>query len=458
METNNRGAKALSVAARFILPLALFMSGLVLGVAGPAGAAAINGTGTMTTTTSGVIYGSTGHTIIFTYTAATGGVANGGVHLTVPTGWSAPSTTGSAAGYTVASTGSVSINGQTIVVLGVTLAAGGTLTLTYGARKAGGPGATAASSVGAATWTATEKSTSGGTETNLARSPSITVTQTLATPAAPSVALVSPSSILVTFTSNPNAQSSTITVRLVKGNKIVKTITGNTNGSETVTGLTAGNDYYATITSIGNGSTYFTSAVGAHSLIITPGVLTVSARATSVTFGHPVTIVTVVSGLTVSDTAVVSNATFTFTGIGSTVYAASTTAPSAIGTYSVLPANATVVVSPAADQSVYASSFKYAAGTLTISAPSKVVLRATRVVGGAWTGRTVLVTIVGVGFHGQPTIISSTGRRTTAHVIRDTGTRLTVRVSVKIGTPHGVHVFKITLANGTSCNVHYNQF
>jgi hypothetical protein len=29
---------------------------------------------------------------------------------------------------------------------------------------------------------------------------------------------------------------------------------------------------------------------------------------------------------------------------------------------------------------------------------------------------------------------------------------------VKLGTARGVHVFKITLANGKSSNVHYNQF
>ena len=160
-------AKVLRAIARPVLPMALLTTSLMAGAAVPASAAANNGTGTMTTTTTSVTFGSTGHVIAFTYTAALGGVANGGVHLTVPNGWSAPSTTGGAAGYATASAGTVSIYGQTIVVLGVTLASGGTLTLTYGSRKAGGPGATAPLSAGAATWTATEKSTSGGTETVL---------------------------------------------------------------------------------------------------------------------------------------------------------------------------------------------------------------------------------------------------------------------------------------------------
>ncbi len=65
----------------------------------------------------------------------------------------------------------------------------------------------------------------------------------------------------------------------------------------------------------------------------------------------------------------------------------------------VLPANATVVVTPSADQGVYATTYNYVAGSLVISAVSKVPLRATSVVGGAWTGRTVTVTIVGSGFY-----------------------------------------------------------
>jgi hypothetical protein len=443
---------------QWLLPLILMASGLVLGVAGPASAAAANGTGTMTTKTTSVSFGSTGHTIIFTYTAATGGVSAGGVHLTVPNGWSAPSTTGTSAGYTTASTGAVSLDGQTIVVLGVSLAAGAKLTITYGSRASGGPGATATTSIGAATWTATEKSTSSGTETTLAKSPVITVFETLATPAAPSVSLVSPSSIAVRFIPNVNAKSSTVTVRVAKDGSLAKAIIGNTTGTEVITGLTPGDTYYATITSVGNGTDYLTSAVGARSDVITPGVLTITARATNVTVGQPVDVVAVVTGLTAADRATVTKDTFTYTGVAPTVYATSSIAPSAVGTYLALPANATVVVTPSADQAIYATTYNYVAGSLVISAVSKVPLRAARVVGGAWTGRTVNVVILGTGFFGQPRIISNMGRRTTARVIHDTGKRLTVRVTVRAGTPRGIHVFRITLANGKSCNVHYSQF
>jgi len=443
---------------QWLLPLLLTASGLVLGVAGPASAAAANGTGTMTTKTTSVSYGSSGHEITFTYTAAAGGVSNGGVHLTVPAGWSAPSTTGTSAGYTTASTGAVSVDGQTIVVLGVNLAGGASLTIDYGAKSAKGPGATATTSVGAATWTTTEKSTSGGAETTLAKSPVITVTQTLATPVAPSVSLVSPSSIVVNFTPNVNAKSSTVTIRLAKDGTFVKAVEGDTTGTETISGLTPGDAYFATITSVGNGTDYLTSDEGAHSVVITPGVLTIAARATNVTVGHPVHVVAVVTGLTAADRATVTKDTFTYTGVAPTVYATSTIAPSSVGTYLAMPANATVVVTPSTDQGVYATTYNYTAGSLVISALAKVPLRATRVVGGAWTGRTVKVTILGTGFFGRPRIISNMGRRTTARVLRDTGKRLIVRVSVRPRTPRGIHVFRITFSNGRSCNVHYSQF
>jgi hypothetical protein len=436
----------------------LVASGLVVGVAGPAGAAAANGTGTLTSKTTSVTFGSTAHTITFTYTAATGGVSDGGVHLSAPTGWSAPSTTGTAAGYTTASTGTLTVDGQSIVVLSVTLAAGATLTIVYGARSAKGPGATATSSVGAQTWAATEKSTSAGTETNLAKSPVITVTETLATPPAPSVSLVSPSSVVVNFTPNSNAVSSDVTIRLAKDNSVVKEVTGNTSGTETITGLIPGDTYYATITAVGNETDYLTSSAGTHSTDITPGILTISARATNVTVGHPINVIADVTGLTTADKAVVTKDTITYSGVAPTVYAASTVAPSAVGTYLALPANATVVVTPSADQGVYASTYNYSAGSLIISAISRVPLRAIRVVGGAWTGRTRTVTIIGSGFVGQPKIVSNTGRHTVARVTHDTGTRLTVRVTVRSGTPAGIHTFRITLSNGKSVNVHYSQF
>ena len=136
-----------------------------------------DGSGTLTTPTASVAHSATGQTITFTYTAAAGGTSNGTVTLTVPAGWSAPSTKANAAGYATTSAGKLSVAGRTITVSGLTLAEGDTVTITYGSKTRGGPGATAPSTaVGAQTWQAGEKSLAGGTLTALANSPQITVT------------------------------------------------------------------------------------------------------------------------------------------------------------------------------------------------------------------------------------------------------------------------------------------
>src|SRR5207302_7415909 len=84
---------------------------------------AADGSGTLTSGTSTVSASQTGRTITFTYTAPTGGISSGSVTLAVPSGWSAPSTTSNAAGYTTATAGTVSVAGSTITVSSLTLAA-----------------------------------------------------------------------------------------------------------------------------------------------------------------------------------------------------------------------------------------------------------------------------------------------------------------------------------------------
>src|SRR6266545_2984311 len=134
-----------------------------------------DGSGTMASSVSNVSASQTGRTITFTYTAASGGMLNGSVTLAVPSGWSAPSTTGSAAGYSTASTGTLSVAGSTITVSNVTLSGGETMTITYGSTAGGGSGATATATTGAQTWTTQQKARSTGTLTSLGSSPSITV-------------------------------------------------------------------------------------------------------------------------------------------------------------------------------------------------------------------------------------------------------------------------------------------
>jgi hypothetical protein len=160
-----------------------------------------DGTGALSASPASVLV-STPTTLTFTYTAAPGGTSSGKVAITVPSGWTAPSTTSGTAGYTTASTGTVSVSGQNVTVSGVTLAANATTTVTYGSGGAGNS-VVAPSSSTTSTFAASEQSTTAGTLTSLASSPAVSVTYA---PDGTGVLSASPASVLastpttVTFT------------------------------------------------------------------------------------------------------------------------------------------------------------------------------------------------------------------------------------------------------------------
>jgi hypothetical protein len=135
---------------------------------------AANGSGQMSESPSTVSAASAHNTLTFSYKGARGGIWHGALTLTVPASWSAPSTSPTAPGHVTASEGNVSISGRTITVSVPILASGHTLTITYGSRAAGGPGASAPSATGTQAWQAQEKSVPGGALTGLATSPQVT--------------------------------------------------------------------------------------------------------------------------------------------------------------------------------------------------------------------------------------------------------------------------------------------
>jgi hypothetical protein len=92
-----------------------------------------------------------------------------------------------------------------------------------------------------------------------------------------------------------------------------------------------------------------------------------------------------------------------------------------------------------------------AATTVTFVKPFKAV----RVVGFVVPGKTSIITIVGTAFFGRPTVTSHAG--TTAKVFKDTGTALSVKVTVKAGTKNGTYTFTVTLSNGKTSKVKYIQ-
>lgn len=99
--------------------------------------------------------------------------------------------------------------------------------------------------------------------------------------------------------------------------------------------------------------------------------------------------------------------------------------------------------------------------TLTVTAATPVVPVAPPgpvaqyVVGHVVAGKTVILQIIGTGFYGRPTVTSHHG--TTAQVLSDSGTALAVRVSVKPRSRNGIFTFTITLLNGKTTTVKYNQ-
>ena len=134
----------------------------------------LDGTGTIKASPTAVSANSY-NTIVFKYAAAPGGMSDGAVSIDVPSGWTAPTTDVGLPGYVTASSGTVTTVGQTITVLNVALS-GNAMTITYGSKAGGGPGALAPIDPGPHTWfTRQQSSPSANPLVPLFASPQITV-------------------------------------------------------------------------------------------------------------------------------------------------------------------------------------------------------------------------------------------------------------------------------------------
>jgi hypothetical protein len=121
-----------------------------------------DGSGTLRRASGPAAPGSPGNTVVFMFQAAPGGIQDGTITLTVPDGWSGPSTGSGDPGYVSATAGSLATSGQTITLSHVYLQSGSTMSIVYGSRTGGGPGANAPKHVGPALWPVSEQSTPGG--------------------------------------------------------------------------------------------------------------------------------------------------------------------------------------------------------------------------------------------------------------------------------------------------------
>ena len=130
---------------------------------------AASGEGTMVVNPTTVTGGSTGNNFTFTFAAPASSYGAGSqATITIPSGWTAPTTANTALAGSTCTALSRTVSSSTITV-NMTCAAGQSFTLTYN-------GITAPSAAGPYTFTTRTKQGAGGTLTNIASSPVVTVT------------------------------------------------------------------------------------------------------------------------------------------------------------------------------------------------------------------------------------------------------------------------------------------
>jgi hypothetical protein len=147
--------------------------------------------------------------------------------------------------------------------------------------------------------------------------------------------------------------------------------TGSTNYPASTTVPTAIGTYSITpsapVFSTGSASRYNISySLGSLVIQAQPTAITITAQSQTVESGASVTSEFLISSGTLIGSDNISGVTFTYQGLGSTNYPASTTIPTSPGTYSITPSNAIFSSGSSASYTI-----TYAPGTLTVSAPAQ---------------------------------------------------------------------------------------
>lgn len=232
------------------------------------------------------------------------------------------------------------------------------------------------------------------------------------------------------------------------GDKVVITLDGSSSGctiDKAVVTFTANGMCKVDFNDPGNGAFAAANQIQQTITVGTGGLLDqapLTLTSVSGSYGHNLT-------LTSSGGSGTGDLTYVVTTIGSAGCSVNGTTLSStrVGT-------CTVTVTKAADSAYFSA--HSAATTISIRAHYPKSPRAVRMGTAVWTGRTVLTTIIGTGFYGQPHIVSNSfGTR--VGVSRDSGRVLTIRVTVAAGAPIGVHTFTLIFANGERTSLRYNQ-
>jgi hypothetical protein len=198
-----------------------------------------------------------------------------------------------------------------------------------------------------------------------------------------------------------------------------------------------------------DGGTVAVTAFSGHGIVIDAGP-TVSAVTPSTIAASSTNAFTITgSGFISSNTTVVSSSSNATCGAATVVTPTSMTVSCTFG--AVTSGVNLVVTNLDGGSATYALT---PAVTPPVVTPPVVNLHTTGAHGVALVGKTVVITITGGGFYGQPKL-TSTAAGVKAVVIKDNGKMLTVRVTVRAGAARGWHTFTIRLANGKMAKVNY---
>ena len=190
-------------------------------------------------------------------------------------------------------------------------------------------------------------------------------------------------------------------------------------------------------------------AFGTGALVINAGPTITSVSPATVTANSTTNFTIVGTGFT-SGSVVSTNGTNATCGAATYV---SSTQLTATCTFGAAGTTAASLIVTNADGGSATSAAVLAAAT-PVTPPKAVNLHTTGSHGVAMVGKTVVITITGGGFYGQPKLTSNAAG-VKAVVIKDNGKMLTVRVTVRAGAARGWHTFTIRLANGKMAKVNY---
>jgi titin len=298
---------------------------------------------------------------------------------------------------------------------------------------------------------------SGNSTTSQVSASSLSITPGTTPLLTPTVVYGGSGAVVVSFMADGVATTYTVSSATTQANAVNGTCTVINSvtppkGAQscTISGLTNGDTYTFTVLPSGNATTSLVSASSAPFLVSATSVpaaaTAVTATGTANSLKVSWTAPTVTGGSAITGYVVTASAGNTTTSCG-TVAGTATSC-----TISGLKAGTSYALSVTAVNANGSS--PVATGTASTTGSVGANLHTTGAHGFAVVGRTVVITITGGGFYGQP-MLTSNAVGVRAVVIRDNGSMLTVRVTTTSVRARGWHTFTIRLANGKMAKVNY---